>query len=212
MKKANSLDKIEKTVLAIAVLLIPITIGLGIFKNSTQEKKPYVSMRKEQTTVSKEVDDVTLISKEFSVKRNGNISKDPEDYFEGNREDLQKIEMDFDKVDMSKAGSYPVKATLGNKNFHFTLNVEESENPLLKADKTSFKYIVGAYSTMDEVKEIANVKATDANGNDITKDIIGWSDTLPVEEGKKDYRLSVTDSNGNIGYLIVTVDFEKVRN
>lgn len=212
MKKSNSLDKIEKTVLAIAVLLIPITIGLGVFKNSTQEKKPYVSMRKEQTTVSKEVDDVTLISKEFNAKRNGNISKDPEDYFEGNREDLQKIEMDFDKVDMSKAGSYPVKATLDNKNFHFTLNVEESENPLLKADKTSFKYIVGAYSTMDEVKEIANVKATDANGNDITKDIIGWSDTLPVEEGKKDYRLSVTDSNGNIGYLIVAVDFEKVRN
>ena len=65
---------------------------------------------------------------------------------------------------------------------------------------------------MDEVKEIANVSATDANGNDITEDIVGWTDTLPVEEGKKDYRLSVTDSSGNTGYLIVTVDFQRVRN
>ena len=32
MKKSNSLDKVEKTVLVIAVLLIPITIGLGVFK------------------------------------------------------------------------------------------------------------------------------------------------------------------------------------
>ena len=92
------------------------------------------------------------------------------------------------------------------------MKVEESENPTLKADKTSFKYLVGAYSTMDEVKEIANVSATDANGNDITEDIVGWTDTLPVEEGKKDYRLSVTDSSGNTGYLIVTVDFQRVRN
>ena len=46
----------------------------------------------------------------------------------------------------------------------------------------------------------------------ITEDIVGWTDTLPVEEGKKDYRLSVTDSSGNTGYLIVTIDFQRVRN
>ena len=27
---------------------------------------------------------------------------------------------------------------------------------------------------MDEVKEIANVTAVDKDGNDITKDIVGW--------------------------------------
>ena len=53
MKKSNSLDKVEKTVLVIAVLLIPITIGLGVFKNSTQEKKPYVSVRKEEIGIMK---------------------------------------------------------------------------------------------------------------------------------------------------------------
>ena len=213
MKKSNSLDKVEKTVLVIAVLLIPITIGLGVFKNSTQEKKPYVSVRKEETKASKEIKDgVALISKEYTIKRNGNLSLDAEEYFEGSSEDLKKMELDFEKVDLSKVGSYPVTAELGNKAFHFTVKVEESENPTIKADKTSFKYLVGAYSTMDEVKEIANVSATDANGNDITEDIVGWTDTLPVEEGKKDYRLSVTDSSGNTGYLIVTIDFQRVRN
>jgi len=163
--------------------------------------------------VSKEIKDgVALISKEYTIKRNGNLSLDAEEYFEGSSEDLKKMELDFEKVDLSKVGSYPVTAELGNKAFHFTVKVEESENPTIKADKTSFKYLVGAYSTMDEVKEIANVSATDANGNDITEDIVGWTDTLPVEEGKKDYRLSVTDSSGNTGYLIVTIDFQRVRN
>ena len=163
--------------------------------------------------MSKEIKDgVALISKEYTIKRNGNLSLDAEEYFEGSSEDLKKMELDFEKVDLSKVGSYPVTAELGNKAFHFTVKVEESENPTIKADKTSFKYLVGAYSTMDEVKEIANVSATDANGNDITEDIVGWTDTLPVEEGKKDYRLSVTDSSGNTGYLIVTIDFQRVRN
>ena len=77
--------------MVIAVLLIPITIGLGVFKNSTQEKKPYVSVRKEETKVSKEIKDgVALISKEYTIKRNGNLSLDAEEYFEGSSEDLKK--------------------------------------------------------------------------------------------------------------------------
>ena len=65
---------------------------------------------------------------------------------------------------------------------------------------------------MDEVKEIANVTAVDKDGNDITKDIVGWPEKLPAEYGETIYKLNVTDTYGNVGYLNIEIDFEKVRN
>ena len=64
---------------------------------------------------------------------------------------------------------------------------------------------------MDEVKEIANVTAVDKDGNDITKDIEAGL-KLPAEYGETIYKLNVTDTYGNVGYLNIEIDFEKVRN
>lgn len=211
MRRKCSLDGLEKAILVISALLIPITVGIGIFKVNTEEKENYVSVWKE-TSSSQQSDEVSLKQKEFTFQQNASLDLDSSAYFDGSVEDLKQIELNLDDVDMAKPGTYKATAIYKKKPYNFTIKVEKSDSPTITAEKSSFKYIVGPYSTMDEVKDIANVTATDKDGKDITKDIVGWTDKLPAEYGEKNYTLSVTDTYGNVGYLNIVVNFEKVRN
>lgn len=210
MKKKNSLDKIEKISIGIGCLLVVFLVGLGMFKQQTMERFDYKSVSKEENPSETNLDDIKLLSDTFTVKQNGNLSKDPADYFDINIEKQQEIEMDFSEVDMNQVGIYLVKANYKDKNYDFKVKVEESDNPLITAENESFRYFVGQYSSIEEVKELAGVTAIDKDGNDITEDIVGWEDNLPTEMGEREYKLSVVDNYGNTGYLYIIVDFQKV--
>lgn len=209
MKKKNSLDKIEKVVIGAGCLLIAGLLGLGIYKNQTEEKVEYKSVRKEEKTAESDNSEVKLLAESFTLKQNGDLSKDASDYFEASSEELQDIKINFDEVQMDTAGTYPVEATYKKEIFNFDIIVEESDNPIITAENESFRYFIGEYSSMDEVIEIAGVTAVDKDGNDITQDIMGWEESFPVETGEKEYRLSVLDNYGNTGYLTITVDFQR---
>lgn len=210
MKKKNSLDKFERIIIGIGCLLIVTLIVLGILKQQTEEVFNYKSVKKEERVIENNSNDVKLLSDTFIVKQNGNLSKDSIDYFDANVEQQQDIELDFSEVEMDQVGTYSVKATYKNKNYNFNIKVEESENPTITAENKTFRYFIGKYSSMDEVKELAGVTAIDKDGNDLTEDIMGWEENLPTETGKKEYRLSVIDNYGNTGYLSIIVDFQRV--
>lgn len=209
-KKKNALDKIEKLILVCSLLVLLILIGAGVFYSKNRKPVPYKSDYS-QAAVAENNDDVVLKSKSFSFPRNASLdTDDASQFFDGSVENLNKVELNLNKVDMSAAGSYKASAKYKDKKFSFTVKVEESQNPLLKAENPSFKYIVGPYSTIDEVIALAGVTATDKDGNDITDDIVGWPDSLPASFEKTTYRLNVTDKFGNVGYINITVDFQKV--
>lgn len=209
MKNKNSLDKIEKSIIAIGCLIVIILFGLGVLKKQTEEKIDYKSVIKEEKNTESS-DDIQLLSDTFTIKRNGNLSTDSVDYFDANIEQQQDIEIDFSEVKINIVGTYPVKASYKEKNYDFNIKVEESEYPTITAENESFRYFIGQYSSMDEVKELAGVTAVDKDGNDLTEDILGWEENLPTEMGEKKYQLSVIDNYGNTGYLTIIVDFQKV--
>lgn len=209
MKKKNSLDKIEKLAIGAGYLLIVGLLGFGVYKNQTEEKVEYKSVHKDEKTAESDNSEVKLLAETFTLKQNGDLSKDASDYFEASDEELQDIEIDFDNVQMDTAGTYSVKATYKKEKYNFDIIVVESDNPTITAENESFHYFIGEYSSMDEVIEIAGVTAVDKDGNDITEDIMGWEESFPVETGEKEYRLSVLDNYGNTGYLTITVDFQR---
>lgn len=206
----SSWSNFEKLVIVVAILCIPVVGALGFMKQS-KPKEAYVSQLK-TTDVSAKTDGVALKKKEFTLKAYGALDREASYYFDGSAADVKRIELDFSKVDSTKVGTYTVKAVYGKKIFSFKIKVKESDNPQIKAEKTSFRYLVGQYSTIDELKEIVNVKAQDKDGRDLTKEIMGWPQVFPSEMGEQIYRLSVSDMYGNSGYLDIVIDFERVKN
>ncbi len=209
-KKKNALDKIEKLILVCSLLALLILTGAGVFYSQNKKTVPYKSDYR-QNAVADEENDVVLKSKSFSFPRNASLdAEDASQFFDGSVENLKKVELNLNKVDMSAVGSYKASAKYKDKKFNFTVKVEESQNPLLKAENPSFKYIVGPYSSIDEVIALAGVTATDKDGNDITDDIVGWPDSLPVTLEKTTYKLNVTDKFGNVAYINIVVDYQRV--
>lgn len=153
MKKSGSLDRVEKTVLLIGALLIPVMLGLGFIKNNAQKKEPYTSVMKESDASVKEAGGLQLKSKEFTLKQNGDLSEDAADYFEGSSDELKKIKLDLSDVDISEPGTYDAKASFRKKSYGFKIKVAKSDNPKITAQNSSFKYLMGDYSSMEEVKE-----------------------------------------------------------
>lgn len=211
MKIKNPLDKIEKAILIIGIILLLILTGLGIFYSSNKKVEPYVSNYSEDK-VADETDEVVLKQESFTIQRNGPLDTDPAEFFDGSVENLEQIELDLDDVNISEEGSYKATAKFKDTDYEFTIVVEESQNPILTAENTSFKYLVGTYSTIEEVIEIAGVTATDIDGNDITEDIVGWPESLPTTYEETTYKLNVTDMYGNVGYINITVDYQRVVN
>ncbi|MEJ8737267.1 hypothetical protein WKT02_07380 [Erysipelotrichaceae bacterium HCN-30851] len=210
MKIKNPLDKTEKAILIIGILLLLILIGLGFFYSSNKKVEPYVSNYSEDKVADQTNEEVVLKQKSFTIQRNGSLDNDPAEFFDGSVESLKQIELDLDDVNISKEGSYKATAKFKDTNYKFTIVVEESQNPTLIAENTSFKYLVGPYSTIEEVIEIAGVTATDIDGNDITEDIVGWPEALPTTYEETTYKLNVTDMYGNVGYINITVDYQRV--
>lgn len=214
MGRTKKLDKIEKLVLLCGVLLILLIGGIGVLKGFTSKPEGYVSNETADETTAREEEDeekgVSLKKDRFTMKVNGALDQDASGYFEGSVAELKKVEMDFSGVNTNAVGTYTVKAAYKDRDFDFSLEVEQSENPIMGAYQTSFKYLIGAYSSMDEVRSLAGVTALDKDGRDISADVIGWPKELPSENGKKTYRLQATDVYGNTGYIDITVDFQLV--
>lgn len=217
MKKGNELDHIEKLIILIGVIITLLFACIGVFHSVSTEKEPYVSQLAEkientqdQKTADEEEKDFALKSETFEVKRNGNLGIEASDYFDGSAAELEKVKLDLSNVDLTSIGTYEAKGTYDKKEYSFEIEVTESENPYVTASNTSLKYMIGQYSSMEEVASIAGVEAIDMDGNDISDTIAGWPQELPNENGTYLYRISATDGNGNTGYIVITVTFQKV--
>lgn len=201
----TKLTKIEKVVLIVSSCFIPLTIGFGYMKQA-KPKQEYVSSIKENETIK--VDEVALINREFHIKKNGKVDKTVENYFQCNKKQAKEIKIDFDNVNPMKVGTYKVTGKYKDKEFTFTIIVDESDNPTIKADKTEFKYIINEYSDIKEIKQIIGATAIDHNGKDLTNDITGFPTQFPEEKGHQIYYLNVSDIYGNTGFLEIDINFE----
>lgn len=205
----SSWSNFEKLVTVIAILFIPVIGTLGFMKQS-KPKDTYISQVNIKDITKTE--GVSLKKKEFSLKTYGALDRDASYYFNGSAADIKKIDLDLHDVDTTKVGIYTAKASFDKQKFSFKIKVSEGKNPQIKAEKTSFKYFIGQYSTIDELKEIIHAKAQDTDGNDLTKEIMGWPQVFPREMGEQIYRLNVSDIYGNSGFLDIIIDFERVKN
>ena len=219
MKNGNGFDRFEKTIILIGVLVALLLACLGVLKSTFTKEDPYVSQatqsqsdtnKTEKAPEKEEATEVSLKQETFEVKRNGNLGTDASDYFDGSASELKKVELDLSAVDLSAEGTYEAKASYDDKEYSFQIKIIESYNPYVTAYNTSFKYMVGAYSSIDEVISMAGVQAVDIDGDDISDSITGWPTELPSENGTYSYHLSVTDDYGNTGYIVITITFQKV--
>ncbi len=200
----TKLTKIEKIVLVVCVCLVPLTMGIGYMKQSKPKEK-YVSIIKENKIAKG--NEVALKNKEFHMKRNGKLDTSIENYFYCSVKQAEQIYIEFDKVDPTKVGTYKLSGKYKDKKFKFSIVVDESDNPMIQAEKSSFKYIIGQYSNVEEIKQIIGATAIDKNGNDLTNDIIGFPAQFPSEKGEHTYYLNVSDNQGNTGFLQIDIDF-----
>ena len=217
MKKGNALDRVEKIMICIGIVIVLLLACFGSFYAAYNKKEPYVSQvaetiekNEDQKTADEEEKGFALKSETFEVKRNGNLGIEASDYFDGSTAELEKVKLDLSNVDLTAVGTYRATGTYDKKEYSFAINVTESENPYVTASNTSLKYMIGQYSSMDEVASIAGVKAIDMDGNDISDTIAGWPQKLPSENGTYLYRISATDSKGNTGYIVISITFQKV--
>lgn len=217
MKNGNELDRIEKIIILVGVIFAFLLACTGILHSTFIEKEPYVSQLTETTennedkkTKDEEAKEFALKSERFEVKRNGNLGIEASDYFNGSSAELEKVKLDLSNVNLTTVGTYEAKGTYDKKDYPFEIKVTESENPYVTAYNTTLKYMIGEYSSIEEVASIAGVEAIDMDGNDISDTIAGWPQELPGENGTNLYRISATDGNGNTGYIVITVTFQKV--
>lgn len=201
----TKLTKIEKVALVVCVCFVPLTMGIGYMKQS-KPKEEYVSNIEENEIVKG--NEVSLKNKEFHMKKNGKLDRSIENYFYCSAKQAEQIYIEFDKVDPTKVGTYNLSGKYKDKKFNFSIVVDESDNPMIQAEKTSFKYIIGQYSDVEEVKQIIGATAVDSNGNDLTNDIIGFPTQFPAEKGHHTYYLNVSDIRGNTGFLEIDINFE----
>ena len=202
----TKLTGIEKIVLLLSIVLIIIVCGVGYIK-SLDKKEPYKSQIIDYKPNNKKL---SLKHKEFTLKQNGRLDQDASTYFTGTSEQLKKVNLNFDDVDMHTVGTYEVSATDGKKTYTFTIKVEESNNPTITAQRESFDYIIGPYSTIEEVQSIISATAKDINGNNLSVDIEGYPTTFPNEMGKHSYQLQVSDTQQNTGYLEIVINFRSL--
>lgn len=221
MKVKRIFDSVEISVILVGILMITAIVVFGFLKQGVNSKEPYVSNVKDDTTEMIEADTqssdvsystLTLKQNSFTVKQNALLSDEVSTYFNGSETLLKKVSLDLSQVDMETVGIYVVSAKTDTQTYEFNIVVEESNNPSFTYDRNSFKYLVGAYSSMEEVIEMANVVAYDSLGNDISETIEGWPSTIPSTFGEQRYILTAKDSSGNVGYFVITVDFQKVVN
>lgn len=206
-------DSIEMSVIVVGVVIIIGIVVVSMLKEGIEQKETYVSNIQEETAVSsEEVDTLSLKQEVFTVEQNGLLSEEISTYFNGNESLYESVTLDLSQVDMEAVGTYEASGTTEDETFTFEIEVEESENPSFTYAYQEFKYLVGAYSSIEEVKEIANVHAYDKEGNDITESIEGWPEELPTTYEETTYTLTAEDSEGNIGYVRITVEYQEVIN
>lgn len=201
----TKLTKIEKLVLVASLCLVAMMMGAGYIKQ-TKPKEKYVSTLEQNKTIVG--NEVSLKNKEFHMKKNGKLDTSIENYFYCSSKQAEQINIEFDKIDPTKVGTYKLSGKYKDKKFKFSIVVDESDNPMIQAEKTSFKYIIGQYSNVEEIKQIIGATAIDKNGNDLTNDIIGFPTQFPSEKGEHTYYLNVSDIQGNTGFLQIDIDFK----
>ena len=197
--------RFEQLAIIVGIVCIFASLVVG-YAVSLKEKTPYVSTVKQ--TVFHNAEGVHLKQSEFNLPANGYLDEDVDAYFIGSLSDLEKLKLDFSDVNMSKPGEYVVKCSSPKKKFGFKIKVVESKNPVLKAEKQEYDYILSDHSTMQEIISIAGVTAKDHKGKDITSEVKGWPLQFPYQKGTRSVTLKASDDYGNTGYLKVTIHFK----
>jgi len=110
--------------------------------------------------------------------------------------------VDIEKVDSSKVGSYPVKydaKSNGGFTLHcdLTVHIVDTQPPTLDFGTDSLEYPVGTPKSAEEVLKDAGVKITDNSGEELTPEVdlseVDWD-----KPGKYEAEVKATDSSGNV--------------
>lgn len=149
-----------------------VLLGFGYFYFSKRKIEIYDS-HYSGNTIEDISNEVRLKQNTFIIQKNGLVSNDPAEFFNGSVKNLKQIKFNFNNVNVLKEGKYKAKAKFKDKEYKFIIVIEDSQNPTLIVENTNFKYLIGPYSTIEEVIEIAGVTAIDIESNDITEDIVG---------------------------------------
>lgn len=207
MKKYFSLNNVEKIVLFAGVILIVVAAVLGIVKSQFSKEQPYESPSAETGKNEKETtsDKLQLKKDRFVHIIGETLDEKPATYLSNTAKDLKDVKMDFSNVDPATAGTYTATATKGSDVKEFTIVVAQSKEPIFAADHVEVYFYLEANSTMQEVKDYANVTAKDVYGNDISANITGWGSELPAEAQTIVYPLTVKDAEGNTASLDISV-------
>lgn len=203
MKKYFQFKKEEKAVLAIGVLVIVIVLAAGLLKQKFVKAEIYVPLAEDIQTVN------AIAAKKdiFAIELNGKLSQKAETYVNADSDVLKNVKLDLSAVDVTTPGTYQASATLQKETVTFKIKVVENAKPVIQAAHADFQFVIEADSTMQEVREYANVTAADASGNDLSAAITGWDEELPAEAKTVTYELSVKDAQGQSAKKSVRVQY-----
>lgn len=203
MKKYFQFKKEEKAVLAIGVLVIVIVLAAGLLKQKFVKAETYVPLAEDIQTVN------AIAAKKdiFAIELNGKLSQEAETYVNADSDVLKNVKLDLSAVDVTTPGTYQASATLQKETVTFKIKVVENAKPVIQAAHADFQFVIEADSTMQEVREYANVTAADASGNDLSAAITGWDEELPAEAKTVTYELSVKDAQGQSAKKSVHVQY-----
>lgn len=205
MRNIFRLKKEEKVVLMVGTLIIIGVITGGTLKANFVKQEPYVA--KNIQVVEELASPITIKKNVFEVTVNSVLDEAAKTYVDASNANLEKVKLDFSKVDMKKIGKYNAVAIVGEERKSFIIEVVASKNPVIRVVHPSFQFILEQNSTMDEVKDYAKATATDSQGVDISDKITGWANSLPTKEGTITYTLTVKDAQGVIGNQKVVVQY-----
>lgn len=203
MKKYFQFKKEEKAVLAIGVLVIVIVLAAGLLKQKFVKAETYVPLAEDIQTVNA----IAAKKDTFVIELNGKPSQKAETYVNADSDVLKNVKLDLSAVDVTTPGTYQASATLQKETVTFKIKVVENAKPVIQAAHADFQFVIEADSTMQEVREYANVTAADASGNDLSAAITGWDEELPTEAKTVTYELSVKDAQGQSAKKSVRVQY-----
>ena len=197
MKKYFQFKKEEKAVLAIGILMIAVVLTAGLLKQKFVKAEAYVPLKEEQQSVNA----IAAKKETFIIEQNAKLSQKAE------TDVLKKVKLDLSAVDVTTPGTYQAVASLQKERVSFAIKVVENAKPVIQAAHADFQFVIESNSTMQEVRDYADVTAADASGNDLSALITGWDEELPVEAKTVTYQLSVEDAQGQRAKKSVRVQY-----
>ncbi|MEG0346378.1 MAG: hypothetical protein RR546_07930 [Erysipelotrichaceae bacterium] len=201
--KRLKIQKEEKIILAVGLIIIIVLVCTGLYKQSVEPKK----VDPISTVDKKPITDLTLKKENFPVEINTELKKDARIYLKGSEDALNKVMIDFRNVDNKKAGEYKARASLNDLVIEIPIVVADTKAPVIVPKHDSVLFTVNKDSKISEIAEYFKATATDEYDGDKTSYIKGYPTSFPSSDGVVTYKLTCKDLAGNVGEYNIQVNY-----